>query len=222
MDERKICFITCVNDNKYEQEMLSYINHLEVPEGYAIESLSIYNAKSMASGYNGGMRSSDAKYKVYLHQDVFLVNPHFIWDILEVFQDPLIGMLGVVGSPKLPENAIMWNAPRVGKLYCNIIYKSNLSTFYAIDGKYCEVEAIDGMLMATQYDIPWREDLFDGWDFYDVSQSMEFRNRGYKVAVPNQKHPWCIHDNDFSNLKNYYQARRIFKENYSENIGKKG
>ena len=24
-----------------------------------------------------------------------------------------------------------------------------------------EVEAIDGLLMATQYDIPWRDDLFD-------------------------------------------------------------
>ena len=31
-----------------------------------------------------------------------------------------------------------------------------------------EVEGVDGLLMATQYDIPWREDLFDGWDFYDL------------------------------------------------------
>ena len=31
-----------------------------------------------------------------------------------------------------------------------------------------EVEAIDGLLMATQYDIPWREYLFYMWVFYDV------------------------------------------------------
>ena len=41
--------------------------------------------------------------------------------------------------------------------------------------------------MATQYDVPWREDLFDGFDFYDVSQSFEFRKAGYTVGVPVQR-----------------------------------
>lgn len=41
-----------------------------------------------------------------------------------------------------------------------------------------DVTAIDGMFMATQYDISWREDLFDGWDFYDISQSCEFTRGG--------------------------------------------
>ena len=27
------------------------------------------------------------------------------------------------------------------------------------------VQAIDGLFMATQYDIPWREDLFGGFTF---------------------------------------------------------
>ena len=27
MDDKKICFITCVNHDKYEQEMRKYINH---------------------------------------------------------------------------------------------------------------------------------------------------------------------------------------------------
>ncbi len=30
---------------------------------------------------------------------------------------------------------------------------------------FIPVECIDGLLMATQYDVPWREDLFDGFDF---------------------------------------------------------
>ena len=37
MNDRKICFIACVNNDKYEQEMLKYINHLQIPEGYNIE-----------------------------------------------------------------------------------------------------------------------------------------------------------------------------------------
>ena len=70
-----------------------------------------------------------------------------------------------------------------------------------------EVEASDGLLMVTQYDFPWRDDLFDKWDFYDVSQSLEFIRHGYKVVVPYMETPWCIHDDGFVNLKNYYEER---------------
>lgn len=217
MNERKICFIACVNHDKYEQEMLKYINHLKVPEGYEQEYLSIRDAKSMASGYNEGMRNSDAKYKVYLHQDVFIINPHFVRDVLAVFEDESIGMLGMVGSPAMPENAIMWNAPRVGRLYYNVVYSASEGDFQRVEGKYSEVQAVDGLLIATQYDLPWREDLFCNWDFYDVSQSREFIQRGYKVVVPRQDSPWCIHDDGFYNLKNYYASRRIFRENYDLN-----
>jgi len=214
MNERKICFIACVNNSKYEQEMLKYLSSLIIPEGYEMEYLSVYDAKSMAAGYNEGMRASEAKYKIYLHQDVFIVNPYFIQDMLDIFKNQKIGMLGMVGSSELPENAIMWNGPRIGKLYCNIVYQSYKSEFGTIDGSYQEVEAVDGLLIATQYDLPWREDLFLHWDFYDISQSQEFIQKGYKVVVPNQIQPWCIHDDGFSNLKNYYQARKIFKDNY--------
>ena len=57
------------------------------------------------------------------------------------------------------------------------------------------VQAIDGLLMATQYDIPWREDLFQGFHFYDVSQSLEFQKAGYLIGIPNQANVWCIHYN---------------------------
>lgn len=43
---------------------------------------------------------------------------------------------------------------------------------------YIKVSAIDGLFMATQYDIKWREDLLDGFHFYDVSQCFEFAQQG--------------------------------------------
>lgn len=214
INDHKICFITCVNNEDYETEELKYLNNLIIPDGYEVDMLSIKDAESMASGYNEGMNVSDAKYKVYLHQDVFIVNPNFIQDILDVFQESQIGMLGVVGAKKLPENAIMWDGPRVGKLYSNVIYTSANSFFGSVEGLWEEVEAIDGLLMATQYDIPWREDLFKKWDFYDISQSQEFIRKGYLVVVPNQKQPWCIHDDGFINYSNYFEARKIFLREY--------
>lgn len=214
VNSRKICFITCVNNEKYEQEEQKYLKNLFVPEGFEVEICPVRHAVSMASGYNKAMYKSDAKYKVYLHQDVFIVNPYFIQDILSVFENTEIGMIGMVGTSELPENAIMWDGPRIGKLYVNAVYKSENKTFGEINGLWQQAEAVDGLLMATQYDIPWREDLFGGWDFYDVSQSQEFIRNGYKVVVPNQKEPWCIHDDGFYSLKNYYKSRKIFIEEY--------
>ena len=206
----------CVNNESYVKEQMRYLNALYVPEGYEIDVLTIWEAKSMTAGYNEGMRSTDAKYKVYLHQDVFIVNKNFLQDILNIFTDSGIGMIGMVGVPVLPENGIMWNDERVGMLYFNMNYQSGASVIGEIDGECAEVDAIDGLLMATQYDIPWREDLFQNWDFYDISQSQEFIRAGYKVVVPNQGEPWCIHDDGFMNLKNYFFNRKKFIAEYKK------
>ncbi|MCI6064523.1 glycosyltransferase family protein [bacterium] len=214
MNDKKISFIMCVNNDEYEREQMRYIKHLIVPKGYEIEILTVWDAASMTQGYNEGMRASDAKYKVYMHQDVFIVNKNFIADMLKVFENKEVGMLGMVGAPELPENCIMWDDERVGKLYFNMIYQSGESVIGEIEGLYKEVEAVDGLLMATQYDVLWREDLFQKWDFYDVSQSQEFLRAGYKVVVPNQVQPWCIHDDGFFDLKNYYGARNVFIREY--------
>lgn len=216
MNDKKICFIMCVNNEDYMEEQIAYLNHLQVPEGYEIDVLNVHGAASMTSGYNEAMKASDAKYKVYLHQDTFIINKNFIADLLEVFQDDQIGLVGMVGAPKMPENAIMWNDFRCGKLYYSMIYQAGISVIGEISGKYMEVEAVDGFLMATQYDIEWREDIFRKWDFYDVSQSFEFRKKGYRVVVPNMETPWCIHDDGFFDLKNYYVERKKFLKEYKQ------
>lgn len=216
MNDRKICFIMCTNHAHYEAEAMRFISKLNVPEGYCVDAISIKEAKSLTSGYNEGMQASDAKYKVYLHQDVMIVEPNFIAHMLKVFDDNTVGMIGMVGTLELPENMIPWWSERIGMIYTSNVSGIKKLEFEAAvdkDAGYTKVEAIDGLLMATQYDIPWREDLLDKWDFYDVSQSIEFRKRGYQVVVPYMETPWCIHDDGFVNLVNYYGEReKIIRE----------
>ena len=217
MNDRMFCFIICSNDQLYTQECLYYINQLNIPEGYEADVLTIEDAHSMTSGYNEGMHYSDAKYKVYLHQDVFIINRDFIHDCLHIFRsDERIGMIGNVGVEKLPASGIMWGgADRFGKVYEQHNYETVLWSQDIRNGKaYMEAEAIDGFLMVTQYDLEWREDLFDKWDFYDVSQSMEFIRHGYKVVVPCMDEPWCVHDCGFMNLGNYEEERIKFTAEY--------
>lgn len=219
VNEKEICFIMCTNNQKYMEEAVYYIAHLNVPEGYEISFLAVEDAKSMTAGYNEGMKASDAKYKVYLHQDVFITNPDFLLECMGLFQKyPEIGMIGMIGTPKIPETGVMWENYRYGKVIESHMYETTiLGSDFEEDEEYMEVEAIDGLLMMTQYDVPWREDIFDKWDFYDASQSMEFIRKGYKVAVPNMEKSWVIHDCGFLNLDHYEEQRLKFVKEY---IGK--
>ena len=218
INEKAVCFIICSNDDLYTEECIYYIAHLYVPEGYHVDVLTIQDAVSMTAGYNEGMNASDAKYKVYLHQDVFIINRDFIQDIIDIFtKDESIGMIGMVGAQKLPDSGIMWEKERCGAFYGWTIFETR--NFHLSEEKLTEVEVADGFLMATQYDISWREDLFDKWDFYDCSQCKEFARQGYKVVVPAQEEPWCIHDGGMANLKNYDGERQKFIKEYHNETG---
>ena len=213
MNEKKIAFIICMNDEAAYAECRYYLDHLLVPEGYEIDVLAITEAPSMTAGYNAGMQSTDAKYKVYMHQDVRIVNRDFIQNMLNVFaMDERIGLMGMIGAKHLDDDAKMvmhWN---IGK----VLHSCSPSRLeYEMESTtYQEVGAVDGLLLATQYDVPWREDLFDGWDFYDISQCMEFLRRGKMVVVPYQTEPWVWHDNLYSKMGRYYDYARVFAKEY--------
>ena len=221
MNEKKICFIICANDDLFFSECTRYIMRLDKPEDMEIELIEVRDAISMTSGYNEGMRSSDAKYKVYLHQDVFLRYKYFIWDLLKLFKaDRKIGLIGLVGSPTLPSNGVMWYGERIGPGMDEIPLEEY--RYCGNSDGYWEVEAVDGLLIATQYDIPWREDLFDGWDYYDISQSLEMKRAGYRAIVPRQRDQWYIHDDKvMTNLWNHDEYRRRFLKEYGNDMKEK-
>lgn len=214
---RSVTFVLCTNDPVYTEEALYFIGCLEVPQGCEVSILTIEDATSMTSGYNEGMNASDAKYKVYLHQDVMILNTRFLYELFQIFEDRTVGMIGMVGAPELSENRVMWCSRRIGKIYSSTSYETTLINYGDVQGTYEDVEVIDGLLMATQYDIPWRDDLLDKWDMYDVSQSLEFKKAGYRVVVPCMDRPWCLHDDGFMNLDNYFgELDKIQKEYYEE------
>ncbi|MFC0212896.1 glycosyltransferase [Paenibacillus chartarius] len=219
MNPNKICFIYCVNDEIKFAESVKYLEQLYIPQGFEIEVLKIDDARSMASGYNYGMKQTDAKYKVYLHQDLLIINRNFIADVVGLFQSaPNLGIVGVTGCKTLPVNAIWWESlSTFGKIYESHTGKMELLAFQEVRSSYEKVSALDGQILITQYDVEWREDLFKGWHFYDVSQCMEFVKAGYEVGIPKQELPWCIHDCGAginNGLSSYNRYREIFLKEY--------
>ncbi len=216
MNEKKIAFIICVNNEMYYEECCWYLNRLVVPDRFEIDIITIREATSMTEAYNAAMESSDAKYKVYMHQDVFICNQNFISDIVRIFQsDKELGMLGFIGGIKLPDDGVIYNAWNCGRaIACDWSLTEDIDLYQK--EPYIYVDALDGMLLVTQHDVRWREDILKQWDFYDISQSFEFIKAGYKIGIPYQEMAWAIHDCGYSNLVHYDENRKIMFEAYPE------
>lgn len=218
MNEKQVAFIICSNNDLYTEECIWYINQLIIPEDFSVDIITIKDADYMTQGYNAAMNSSNAKYKVYLHQDTFIINRNFIRDIVQIFlSDEKIGMIGLCGGDFIAQDGIYfdkWNVGGSCVYYHDQMIELNLNQNEKEINK--EVYAIDGMIMVTSKDIAWREDLFTGWDFYDVSQSFEMRRAGYKIVVPFQTSWWCIHDFWTSNVHKYYKQICLLMNEYVE------
>lgn len=220
MNEKKIAFIICTNSEIWFEECKKYIEILDIPQGFNKEVIKIVGAESMAKGYNEGMHKSNAKYKVYLHQDVFITKKDFLMRMLNIFIDnPEIGLLGVIGSNEIVKHGAYWNEWNIGQLYaCSGLSAMFLHSENKLEGDYANAVAVDGMLMMTQYDVQWREDLFKKWDFYDISQCFEFQRVGYRIGVMLEKglETSTFHDCGHSKLLNYNEWRRVFCKEYAE------
>lgn len=245
LDPAKVIFITCINDETLYAECRKYLEALEIPNGISVEIKEIRGAKGLASAYNQVIRESNAKYKVYLHQDTFIYNRQLIADLISFFhKNPEVGMVGQVGGSKLPRGGIwfenglysfgkIWEYRRPGLripfLKTWDQRKIRIIRFRPVRRPYQPVLVIDGLFMVTQFDIPWREDLYDSFLYYEGPQSLEYIKRGYLVAIPYQKSPWVMHwgpqiDRTPEQHRKMWEGIRknavIFCREYQEFIGK--
>ena len=222
IDENKITFITCVNNDYWYSECLLYLKHLKMPAGMTAEFIDVRGAKSMTAGYNEGMKRTCAKYKVYLHQDTLIVNKNLVTDLLKIFDDESIGAVGVIGCVNLPKTGVWWDGLRTFGRVLHACEPESIVDSHCLEpnGDYQIVESVDGLFIATQYDLFWREDLFDGWHLYDTSLCKEMQRAGYKVVVPNQsKDFWCIHCPQEKPLSAaYHKYQKIFLREYGDEL----
>lgn len=213
---KSIAVILCVNDETYFEECLFYINRLHLPGNYVLEVYPVRQAASMYQGYNLAMQQSDAEYKVYMHQDVFLVDPDILMKFLELFErHPGAGIAGVLGADKLSADRRFYRSWNLG----NVLGCSEKKAFhnYLSEGSV-RAAALDGMFLMTSQDVLWREDVLAGWDFYDVSQSLEFGKKGCELWVLAGREPWCLHDCGYLNLTGYDKAQETFLKLYREDL----
>jgi len=212
-------FVTCVNDEDQYRECVKHIEQLIVPQGCSVDYFPVRSASSLTSAYNQAL-DHPATYKIYLHQDTYVIYPGMLVELMHLFSaHPRLGMVGVIGCQILPKSGIWWQGLNLtGK----VIDRPDTYRWLSF-GKdaypYTPVAAVDGLFLACQHHIPWREDLFDGFHFYDISQCLEYRKKGYDVGVVPQPQPWCIHNwNGSFDAVSYEKYRQRLLEHYAADL----
>lgn len=217
----RIAFIICYTDESKLQECLYYINRQIVPNNIKTEVIPIQGAESMAEGYAFACEQTKAKIKVYLSENTLLVRSDFVITLLEVFEDESVGMLGVVGSTDKLINAsyaVNWNVASLFHYNAHKLYSRNIGLDKGIEkGSYTmiEVEALDGMLLATQYDCDW--DTVSGYEqgFYDVAYCEEMKAAGHKLMAIGSNRPFILSDSGVDSPVSFDSDRKKFCEKYA-------
>lgn len=73
-----------------------------------------------------------------------------------------IGLMGVIRISEVPNQGTICQLWDTGHVQINMSPFVLLPHGGEFEGKYKEVECLDGLLLITKYDVPFREDLFDG------------------------------------------------------------
>ena len=213
MNDRKIAVIAQC-DPSGVSAIRPYIDALDIPNGYEAELIEVRPDGNVAETYQHAMEASDAKYKIYLAPGSILLRLNFFEEMLRVFENPMIGAMGLVGTKQISTTGLLAASPFIkGRL----LYTDDRSfRGEDIEGATEEVMAVSGDLIATQYDIPWRSDLFHSNCFYAEAQCIEFRRRGYRSVVPHQDEAWLLSGTKEISYDDVSQE--VFLDTYSTDI----
>ncbi|MBR1806945.1 MAG: glycosyltransferase [Selenomonadaceae bacterium] len=196
MDERKLEIIVHMTDENLFARLTASLEKVNVPKNFAVEVQAVTGDKKFFA-YETVRQASDAKFKIYIDERATVTNENFLRELLKIFSDGRIGLVGTSGAIELSTHGI------------------SLNSFKRTDKNFSgEVDVVDGFFIATQHDLPWRTDFADNF-FGAQAHCVEFKRAGYKVFVPRQNRPWISVDGDISIDES---ARQKFLDEYSADL----
>jgi hypothetical protein len=209
-------FLVAVTEDSLLKRLRDSLDRLDVPDGVALTLFAARGASNLGAAYNRLQGAAAAsRYKAYIHQDAVVLNQNLVRDVVAIFRNRQIGLIGAAGCRHLPESCVWWDGSgvygRVLELESNRVLELEQPS-----GLYERVEAVDGLCMITQRDLPWDEQI-PGFHFYDVVQSTRYLLAGFDVIVPRQVEPWFGHGwaSRREPPPEYFAARDVFRERYA-------
>ncbi len=181
-----VSVIVCsVTPQKFDRVSGNYRRLLErVPH----EIVGVHDARSLAEGYNRGMRKARGEVLVFSHDDIEIVSPDFAAKLARALREH--GLVGVAGTTRAvtaswlgagwPHLCGQIGMPASGAGYVVTVFGAAARTVGGI-------QAMDGVWLAARRETAERlrfdEEAFDGWHGYDFDFSFRAHLAGERCAV---------------------------------------
>ena len=192
MNEKGIAILVWKRNEEHYANCIEGLRQLQYPAEYDIEVYTLTEQDTFTKQCNSVLAQTDAKYKIYLSDEMRITAPTFVQDMLDIFADPSIGMIGFLGSAEMPLSANIMDAPhKYGSVF--IPADGVLEEMRFGEGTadvIADVRAILPSLFVTQYDVPWDAN-YTGQYYAVQEQCRNFTRRGYRVVVPIVETPFC-------------------------------
>jgi hypothetical protein len=156
------------------------LSHYNLPE---MELVFVQGSESIFRNYAKGQAQAKFPIKAYIHQDVNLMEPNWIFKVLSAFADnPDYGLFGFVGTTQLLPRGMWWESGREyirGELWSG---KEKADWQFSPVTTVTEVELVDSFFMVSNRHIPFNEKA-RGFHLADAETCRIVRRQGYKIGV---------------------------------------
>lgn len=197
--EKRFAFFVRKSNEVYCSACLESLQTLRVPLGYEVEIFTLAAEKPYAEQVNRALALSSAGFKIYINDDVCLVRPDMLAEILQIFENKSIGMVGFMGSRSLPADGnVLGVEDKQGAFY--IPMERNLSEMRFGENStesLADVRFVLPSLFATQMDLSWDE-VYETQYYAVLAQCRKFEEAGRRIVVSLAQDIWCA-----------YQSRNI-------------
>lgn len=190
MHNNKLLFIIIGDDNQIISENVEYLNNLVLPKEIEAEYCIISQKDNISNALETGRIQSDAHYKVYLDQNVYIIDKDLVLKFIKLFDsDSQITMAGVRGYYYDGKSGNMIGCNRYMR-YANGCRLQELK-----EGEMSgiiDVAAIDESFVMTVDDTEWtgsnkKEQV--------IKKCIELKSKGHRTIVWKGDTPSVLFDN---------------------------
>jgi GT2 family glycosyltransferase len=140
------------------------------------------NLYSIFSAYNEGVKRSKYEVLCFMHDDIIFKTNDWGIKVMNRFNSPKLGAVGVAGSPYY---AILPGAWWSGGYICQSVYGEQELAYQSKQDNALPVVVLDGLWFCVRKSlfsmIRFDDTTFSGFHYYDMDISLQIQQNGYKL-----------------------------------------
>ena len=194
IDNHTIAILIQKSEEQYYNVCINSLQGVKWPDGYQIEVHTVEKGDNFSAQMNYILEQIHAKYKVYIDERMYLIAPDFLRNIIDIFQDKSIGMIGFLDSQSMPYSGnIMEAQHKCGRVYLPTENKIKEYIYgRETDSSVSDVCYVLPTLFATQYDIRW-DDQYAGKYYAVMTHCRKYDAEKCRIVVPVLESAWCAY-----------------------------